>query len=242
MKSAACLLLLLFASCCAAAPFEIKIHDELIAPYQESVYETEAHVYRAPSSQALKSSVVQTRLEYAYGVTRASEWSINAFLSNYAGNNELNGGKIAHLYIPEHDEDGWFHYGIKNEINTYRPLFAPQQVYYEITPILALQTAQWRLTLNPSLDYYFKGGHHWELAPGARLAYRLTRETSVGVEYYSEMGPLRNLTSVSQRPDMAYLVLDTKRGNSSFHFGLGKGVNAVSDQWVFKFIGAFEFK
>ena len=63
---------LLFA-CCAlpvcAAPFEVKIHDELIAPHQEYSFEAEVKLYKPPLGGAIKSSVVQSRFELAKGMT-----------------------------------------------------------------------------------------------------------------------------------------------------------------------------
>ena len=110
-------LLLTFGGLVYAAPFEIKVHDELIADYQHSAYEIETNLFQAPASQGLKSNVFQTRLEYGYGITQRSEIGVNLYLSNYNGASYVNGGKVSHMYIPTHDEEGLWHYGVKNEIN-----------------------------------------------------------------------------------------------------------------------------
>jgi hypothetical protein len=79
-----------------AAPFEIKVHDELIAEYQESAYEVETNLFQAPASQGLKTNVFQTRLEYGYGIARNSEIGANIYLSNYNGVSYINGGKVTY--------------------------------------------------------------------------------------------------------------------------------------------------
>ena len=134
LKSAPYLLCL--SSIVFAAPFEIKVHDELIAEYQESAFEVETNLFQAPASQGLKSNVFQTRLEYSYGITEKSEIGANIYLSNYNGVSYVNGGKISHMYIPTHDEEGLWHYGVKNEINYIKDVGGTETTFYELTPIL----------------------------------------------------------------------------------------------------------
>ena len=90
------------------APFEIKVHDELIASENENVYEFETNLHQKSNNEPLQATFFQSRLEYARGIGSASEVSINGFASVYKGNTYLNGGKLAYMYIPEHDESGYF--------------------------------------------------------------------------------------------------------------------------------------
>ena len=53
-KFAPCLLLFSY-GLATAAPFEIKVHDELIADYQHSAYEIETNLFQAPTSQGFNS-------------------------------------------------------------------------------------------------------------------------------------------------------------------------------------------
>jgi len=232
---------LLFA-CCAlpvcAAPFEVKIHDEIIAPHQEYSFEAEVKLYKPPLGGAIKSSVVQSRFELAKGMTPNSEFSVNLFTSAFDGRTQINGGKVAHIYIPEHDENGWFHYGMKNEINSVYGLNEPHAVFIEHTPILGFHFDQWRITLNPSVDVYLNGDRKTIFAPAGKISRKLTGNYSLGVEYYSETGPIKHPTAFSERPDAAYLVLDTHSKTSTYSVGIGKGIHAVGDRWVVKLIGA----
>ena len=239
LKSAPYLLCL--SSIVFAAPFEIKVHDELIAEYQESAYEVETNLFQAPASQGLKTNVFQTRLEYGYGIARNSELGANIYLSNYNGVSYVNGGKVSHMYIPTHDEEGLWHYGVKNEINYIKDVGGNQTTYYELTPILALQLQSWRFTINPSVDVTLNKNSSATFSPSAKAVYGITSTVDVGMEYYGDNLPNKSLYNITQQPHTAYLVLDAKHGKSSFNFGVGKGVTANSDNWVIKLIASLSF-
>ena len=224
-----------------SAPFEIKVHDELIADYQHSAFEIETNLYQAPASQGFKSNIFQTRLEYGYGITEKSEIGINIYLSNYNGVSYVNGGKISHLYIPTHDEEGFWHYGVKNEINYIRDVDGVETTFYEFTPILALQLKDWRFTVNPSIDMTLNKNSTVTFSPSAKISYHLTHTIDIGAEYYADNLPIKGLYTVTQQPNTAYLVMDVKSGKSTFHFGVGKGVTSASDNWVVKLTAALNF-
>lgn len=234
--------LLYLVSCTTfAAPFEIKVHDELIADYQESAYEIETNVFQGQASQGLKSNVFQTRLEYGYGITKKSELGVNLYLSNYNGEYTINGGKISHMYVPTHDEEGLWHYGVKNEINYIKDESGIESTFYELTPILALQLKDWRFTINPSIDITLNGNNTVSFSPSTKISYRLNNILDVGMEYYADNIPMRGLHRVTQQPNTAYLIMDAKVGKSSINLGIGKGVSSESDNWVLKLIASLNF-
>jgi hypothetical protein len=224
-----------------AAPFEIKVHDDLIAELHESGIELETNLYQPSAAQGINSNVFQTRLEYAYGIAQGNEISINGFFSRYNDVTYVNGGKVSQMYIPTHDEGGYWHYGVKNEIVYLKDIGGDYQLYYEMTPILALQIQKWRLTINPSVDFGLNKSGGVVFAPAGKIAYSLTPHTSVGGEYYSEMSNTTNYFPISQRFNTAYLVIDSKIDKSNINFGIGKGTNLNSDNWVVKLIAAFSF-
>ena len=236
-----CLLLALLSCPVIGAPFEIKVHDELIAEYQESAYEVETNLFQAPAAQGLKSNVFQTRLEYGYGIAKNSEIGANIFLSNYNGASYVDGGKVSYMFVPTHDEEGLWHYGVKNEINYIKDVGGTETTFYELTPILALQLQEWRFTVNPSVDVVLNKYSSATFSPSAKVAYGVTHSVDVGVEYYGDNLPNKSLYNVTQQPHTAYLVTDAKYGNSSFNFGVGKGVTTNSDNWVIKLIASLSF-
>jgi len=236
------ILLLLFTSFYShSAPFEIKVHDELIAEYQQSAYEIETNLYPALLSPNQKTNVFQTRLEYGYGISQNSELGINVYLSNYNGDNFFNGGKISHLYVPTHDEKGLWHYGVKNEINYIKDISGEETVFYEFTPILAMQLQDWRFVINPSIDVTLNKTSYVSFSPSAKLIHSFNHTLDLGVEYYTDNLPIKSLNTISQQPNTAYLVTNVKHGTSLFHFGIGKGLTSSSDSWVLKMIASFNF-
>jgi hypothetical protein len=232
------LYLTLLSSLARSAPFEIKVHDDLITEQNQSGFEMETHLFQPNLAQGIGSNVFQTRLEYAYGVLKNNEIGVNVFLSNYNGTTNVNGGKIGHMYIPTHEESGIWHYGVKNEIIYLKEINGEDTVLYELTPILAIQLNKFRLTLNPSIEIHTSKGNELTFAPSGKIAYAINPITSVGFEYYSEMINVDNVFPVAQRSNTAYLVIDTEFNHSHIGFGLGKGVNESSDNWVIKLIGS----
>jgi hypothetical protein len=228
-------------SVCYSAPFEIKVHDDLIANFEQSAYEVETNLYQTPASQNLKSNVFQTRLEYGYGITQTSELGANLYLSNNDGKSFINGGKISHMYIPTHDEEGIWHYGVKNEINYIKDIDANETTYYEFTPILGLHLYRWKFTLNPSVDVTLGRSSKGTFSPSAKLVYVISEKVDIGGEYYSDNLSVKGFYTPTQQPKTAYLVADIKYAKSALNFGVGKGVNANSDNWVVKLIGSFSF-
>lgn len=217
------------------------MHDELIAELHESGYEVETNLYQPSAAQGIPSNVFQTRLEYAYGISQGSEIAINGFFSRYNDITYVNGGKISQMYIPTHDEESNWHYGIKNEIVYLKDIGGDYQLYYEMTPILALQVQKWRFTINPSVDFGLNKSGGVVFAPSGKIAYALTPYASIGGEYYREMSNTTNYFPISQRFNTAYFVIDTKIDKSSINIGVGKGTNLNSDNWVVKLIAAISF-
>jgi len=224
-----------------AAPFEIKVHDELGTQSGESAYEIETNLFQAPASQNLKTNVLQARLEYAYGITSKSELGLNVYLSRYNDTTYVNGGKVSHMYIPTQGESGLWHYGVKNEINYIQDIGGNTTTFYELTPIVALQLQRWRLTINPSVDVTLNQTSTVSFSPSAKIANNLTKHLDLGVEYYADNIPMKGFNRIAQQPNTAYLVMDAKVGKSVINFGVGKGVTASSDNWVVKFIASIDF-
>ena len=245
MKILSVLLMIMgsYAQQSVSAPFEIKVHDELIAEYQESAFEIETNLFQAPASApGIRSNVFQTRLEYGYGVSKNSEIGVNLYFRHYNSDTYVNGGKISYMYVPTHDESGIFHYGIKNEINYIRDIGGNDTTFYELTPIIALQLQDWRITLNPSIDITLTKNSTVTFAPSAKVIYSVTPMLGLGMEYYADNLAVKDLYGISQQPNTAYVVMDAKYNHSTFNFGVGKGVNSSSDNWVIKLIASIDFE
>ncbi len=224
-----------------SAPFEIKVHEDLIADYNQSAFEVETNLYKTKFLPNISTAILQTRIEYGYGITKESELGVNVFLSNYNGNSYINGGKISYMYIPTHIEDGMWHYGLKNEVNFISDIGGTQTNFYELTPILSLHINNWKLTLNTSIDIALNNNHKITFSPSAKVAYKAIDSTYLGFEYYVDNLPLNHLRGINQQPNTGYFVIDTTYKKSQLAIGLGKGFATSTDNWVVKAIGAFSF-
>jgi len=224
-----------------SAPFEIKVHEDLIADYQKSAFEVESNLYKTKSLANITTDVFQTRLEYGYGITKESELGANVFISDYNGSSFVNGGKISHMYIPTHDEEGLWHYGVKNEVNFITDIGGIQTNYYEITPLLSLHLQSWKFTLNTSLDMALNSEKKITFSPSAKVAYKAFEKTYIGFEYYVDNLPFSNLRAINQQPNTGYFVIDTAYRTSQFSFGVGKGFATSTDDWVLKAVGSLNF-
>jgi hypothetical protein len=127
-----------------------------------------------------------------------------------------------------------FDAGLSQEIGYARPGFAENRWAYEITPIFGKEMGCVSLLLNPAFERGLDAGQHaWELEPRARLAYALGGENTVGLEYYSVLGPVSGFDA---RSDQRHQLFAT--GRTEFPTGLeavlgiGRGLTTASDPWV----------
>jgi len=87
MQTIRCFVTLFLAWCAlpiCAAPFEVKIHDELIASHQEYSFEAEIKLYKPPLGGAITSSVVQSRFELAKGISPTLVLDTHSKTSTYS--------------------------------------------------------------------------------------------------------------------------------------------------------------
>jgi hypothetical protein len=224
-----------------AAPFEIKVHDDLIVAEGQQALSVHSN-YAKPLGNGGDSNAFQSILEYSYGLTHSSELGVHLFASNVNQAWYANGGKIAYQYVPAHDEEGFWHYSIKQEVTSVRPVGSANQVFYELTPIVGVGSGPWRMTLNPVMNVPIKTGYKQVLfEPAVKIGYSISPSASIGTEYYVEAGPLSRMLPHGRRDEVAYLVLDAKVKKAVVNFGFGKGVNDVSDRRVIKMIVDYPF-
>ncbi|HXA48220.1 MAG TPA: hypothetical protein VNW52_11370, partial [Burkholderiaceae bacterium] len=101
----------------------------------------------------------------------------------------------------------------------------------------------WELTLDPGMSITSGGDGHGVAAfePSAKASYLIARETAIGIEYFSEAGPLRAMLPGRERNELAFLAVDTKIGKSIINLGLGHGVNSYSPGFALKVVMDLEF-
>ena len=132
--------------------------------------------------------------------------------------------------------------GVSQEIGYARDGFAENRWAYEITPILGKEFGKISFVLNPAFERGLDAGAQvWEFEPRAQLGYSLGDEGSVGLEYYSVLGPVSRFDSSGRQRHQLFATGKTElsRGVEA-GLGFGRGFTRNSDRWVIT--TQFEFK
>ena len=74
------------------------------------------------------------------------------------------------------------------------------------------------------------------LVPAARFARNLGQNLSVGVEYYTDLGPLQSWLPFNEQQHNVYGVVDFKIGRFDVNAGVGYGLTPGSDRLIAKMI------
>jgi hypothetical protein len=69
-----------------------------------------------------------------------------------------------------------------------------------------------------------------------RFARNLGENLAVGLEYYTDLGPLRNSSSFNEQQHNLYAVVDFKIGRFDVNAGVGYGLTPGSDRLMYKMI------
>jgi hypothetical protein len=125
--------------------------------------------------------------------------------------------------------------GVSQEIGYARPGFAENRWAYEITPILARELGKLSLVLNPAFERGVgrNSEHDWEFEPRGELGFALSDDESVGLEYYSVLGPVDSFDPKSQQRHQLFATAkgDLPSGLEA-SLGVGRGLTRNSDRWV----------
>ena len=226
-----------------AAPNEIKVFTDELAPYEEHTLET--HVNKASSAGSRadnQRTPLQVMPEYSYGVWRNWELSFQLPLAFTSDTSKPEGYRAELQYVAPHDEERGFYWGVNLEVARIDRL--GEQPYWnaELIPILGYRVDRWHLVANPGIDKALSGANGTtKFQPAAKLAYRSFAKNYFGVEYYVDAGPLRHRSPGSDQERMLYFAWDGKIGKSDINVGVGHGLTDVSDRWVIKAIYEFAF-
>src|SRR5262249_3048623 len=75
-----------------------------------------------------------------------------------------------------------------------------------------------------------------EFVPAARFARKLGENLAVGVEYYTDLGPLQSWLPFNEQQHNIYAVVDFKIGRFDVNAGVGYGLTPGSDRLMYKMI------
>jgi hypothetical protein len=175
--------------------------------------------------------------EWAYGIT---DWWEMGFYTPYAVDQNLtpysNAAKIRQLFVIPNAAEREFFYGVNFEISYAMPQFSDAQWNLEIRPIVGWRKGDYEFIINPIVDMGFGQNGDSIFAPAARFARNLGENLAVGLEYYTDLGPLRNSPLFNEQQHNLYAVVDFKIGRFDVDLGVGYGLTPGSDRLMAKMI------
>jgi hypothetical protein len=227
----------------ANATDEIQVYNASIAPVHTwSLQQHLNYVWSGSTTPDFEGSFAPYHSlngtpELAYGVTPWYEigwyapFSVDANGTFYSG-----GAKFRHLFVSPNADERKFFYGLNIELSFLTPPFSQSPVGLEFRPILGVRDLGWEFIINPIVDVSFGSTGSVDFAPAARLARSVTKDVMLGVEYYSDFGPLGNMSPGDQQRHTLFGVTDFTVFGLDVNFGVGFGLTDSSDKIVTKMI------
>jgi len=175
--------------------------------------------------------------EWAWGIT---DWWEMGFYTPYAVDQELtpysNAAKIRQLFVIPNAAEREFFYGVNFEFSYAMPQFSETRWNMEIRPIVGWRKGNYEFIINPIVDLGFGQNGGAEFVPAARFARNLGENLAVGVEYYTDLGPLQRWLPFNEQQHNVYAVVDFKIGRFDVNAGVGYGLTPGSDRLMAKMI------
>jgi hypothetical protein len=175
--------------------------------------------------------------ELAYGVNAWWEMGWYApFAVDQNGRFYSDGFKIRQLFVTPNAAKREFFYGVNFEFSYATAKFSQTRFNMEIRPIIGFRKGDYELIFNPIVDIGFGNDGDAEFAPAVRLARKLREDLSIGLEYYTALGPIGNFLPFAEQEHNIYGVVDFKVGRFDVNFGVGYGFTGGSDRLMTKLI------
>jgi hypothetical protein len=238
----AVLTLLIFASTANAQQgYEFEVYDTGI-PARGSG-ELELHTNFVPSGSQLLDGgegrathrAFRSTLEISTALVTWLEASL--YTVGYAKNGagiEYVGNRVRFTAVTPESWGLPFNTGLSQELGYARPGFAEHRWGYEVAPILEKGLGKISLIVNPAFEHGLdKGAHEWEFEPRARVGYEIEEEKTLGLEYYSVLGPVTGFDERSHQLHQLFATAGAElKGGVEGSLGIGRGLTRNSDRWV----------
>jgi hypothetical protein len=175
--------------------------------------------------------------ELAYGITDWWEMGLYApFAVDQGGQFLSNAGKIRQLFVTPNAAKREFFYGVNFELSYAMPRFSQTQWNLEIRPIVGVRKGDYEFIVNPIVDVGFGENGDATFAPAARLARKFGENLALGIEYYTDLGPIQSFLPFNEQQHNIYAVVDFKIGRFDVDAGIGYGLTPGSDRVMAKMI------
>lgn len=222
-----------------AAPYELTVYSDDIAAPGETELETTFSVARPRSAAVSTSPVGQMLLEVTHGLAPGLAIGIELPAVYTSQTRKLQGMAMELHYVAPHNKAGGWFWGVRGGLGRIASVYEDDTALsVEINPIIGYRGAGHRLLFNPSVEKALRGPERaLRFEPSAKWAVRASGRTELGLEYFADWGPTRQLLPPPRRNETLYLVWDHKAAFGSVSVGLGQALRpraGSDDKWVLK--------
>jgi hypothetical protein len=226
-----------------AAPNEIKVFTDELANLGEHTLESHVNKASSPGPKVEdRENPLRIMPEYSYGVWKNWEFSLQLPLAFTSEQAKLEGYRVELQYVAPHDDERGFYWGANFELSRIDRLGEQPFWNAEFIPIFGYRWERWHLVANPGFDKPLSGASRSSnFGPAGKAAYRAFERNYLGLEYYQDLGPLKDHLPKEEQSRVLYVAWDGKIGKSDINVGLGRGLTDSSDRWVLKMIYEFAF-
>jgi hypothetical protein len=235
-----------------AAPDEIQVYlDDIREPGEAGL---ELHFNYVPKGRRTSDyageipphQVFRAMPEISLGL--APNWDAGLYLpvqTSADGRLYSNTARLRLKYLAPAQDTKPFFWGVNLEVG-YVPLRVSEDRYAaELRGFTGYRNGPWLVAVNPIFGFALSGPNK-SATPELDLNFKVAREVSdewaLGFEHYAGFGRLNRMVNSSQQNQVFYLVTDFERKGFGVNFGVGRGLNHASDDWVVKTILSIPLK
>jgi hypothetical protein len=237
----------------AALSDEIQVYtNDINAP---GVFGLETHINTTPQGRDVPDYPgevtprhgLRITPEFSYGLTPSWEAGLYVPTDRTAGNDwAIAGAKLRLKWLPIRGDDsghGWFA-GANGELSRLRQRFSASRNAFELRTIGGYQNERWLFAVNPVFAWDLSSGyrgHAPDFSLGLKAARTVAEGVALGLEYYSDLGPLSHTVASNRQDNALYIAADFDWKTFSLNLGVGRGLTSVADKLTVKAILGFAF-
>jgi len=240
------LLIVLRSFCYGQDNYEIQVYGSDLVPVGSTMIELHSN-YTAIGSTMINDGVRPTQgaehetIEITHGFTPWFEVGFYYFSSfNPKYGYQWVGDHIRPRFAVPESLNWPVGLSLSTEFGYQRPEYCDDEYTLELRPIIDKKIKKWYFSLNPVIDYAFKGfdaGKGGEFSPNVKFSFDVTKEVALGLEYYGSLGPVTGFFPYQQQQHQVFPAIDLNLSPDwEFNFGVGKGFTSSTDGLIFKMI------
>jgi hypothetical protein len=234
----------------AVDPFEIQVYDGTSDPPGTPAIELHANrvmngLHTAEPPEVPSNHQTHLTLEPSLGVTKS--WELGAYLQSALladGSFEYAGIKLRSKLVTPPEWHPSVRLGINVEFSYLPAKFDASRTGIELRPIAAWENEHWLFAVNPIVGIALgEPGRNEgpELEPALMALYKWREIISIGVEYYSSLGPMAHgFSPWSQQAHYIFEVINLLSiARVELNLGIGQGLTDASDPLIVKLIAGY---